>query len=222
MDDDAIAEPGLLEGHLRAFAGPDAPVATGGRIYLRWPGARPTWMPASHEAYYSGLDLGDAPCALEFPAYPYGANMAIARSLLLDLGGFDVELGRTGRNLISGEEKDLFRRVDRSGGRVVYVPDAVVHHLVLPGRVSRKWFLRRSWAQGRSDIAMGLIADGPMARSRLAARAGVHAARGARHAGRSVIATVRRADESQRMGGASQTLRWLGASCEGLARAFSG
>lgn len=221
MDDDAVAEPQLLEAHLRRLADPDGPVATGGRIYLRWPGPCPSWVPASQESYYSGLDLGDTTRAMPFPEYPYGANMAIRRDLLLELGGFSVELGRRGRNLISGEEKDLFLRVSKAGGRVAYVPDAIVHHHVLPERVSRRWLLRRSWAQGRSDITMSLVADGPMPARRLLARAGLHAWRAGTHAGALVGATAARREDSQRTRCASQSLRWLGAAYQGVTAAWS-
>lgn len=219
MDDDAVAEPGLLAAHLRQFAAPHRPAATGGRIYLRWPVQRPTWVPASLETFYSGLDLGDAIRQMIFPEYPYGANMAVRRAALLDIGGFDVELGRRGQNLISGEEKDLFLRLDRTGARVDYVGDAIVHHCVLPERTERGWLLRRSWAQGRSDIAMGLIARGPLPVWRLVARAGLHVWRGGIHAAGLVTATVTRHEEAERMRRASLALRWFGAAFEGVSRA---
>ena len=222
MDDDAVADPGLLEAHLRQLASRPGPVATGGRIYLRWPKVRPSWVPSALESYFSGLDLGDAPRRLAFPQYPYGANMAIRRDALVELGGFSVALGRRGRNLISGEEKDLFLRVSKRGDRVDYVPDAVVHHYVLPERASRSWFLRRSWAQGRSDIAMGLIADGPMPTRRLLARACLHAWRGVVNAFAMLVPTApSRRDTGWKMRRASMTLRWLGAAREGVALARS-
>lgn len=218
MDDDALAEPDLLAAHLRQFAAPHRPAATGGRIYLRWPVPRPAWVPPSLETFYSGLDLGDTTRRMFFPEYPYGANMAVRRDLLVDIGGFDVGLGRRGKNLISGEEKDLFLRVDRIGARVDYVADAVVHHCVLPERTRRAWLLRRSWAQGRSDISMGLIARGPLPARRLLARSGLHAVRAAIHAAALLTGVVMRRTEADRMHRASQTLRWLGAAFEGVSR----
>ena len=38
------------------------------------------------------------------------------------------------------------------GGRVVYAPAALVHHMVPVARLSRKFFLRRGYAQGISNI----------------------------------------------------------------------
>lgn len=217
MDDDAVAEPGLLEAHLAAFSSRPAPAATGGRILLRWPTQPPAWMPPSLASYYSGLDLGDELHPLVFPEYPYGVNMAVRRALLLELGGFSAELGRRGTNLISGEERDLFRRVAEVDGLVLYVPDAVAHHCVLPERVSRRWFLRRSWAQGRSDITLGVLARGRPAQGRIAARAGLHLLRAVRHLVVAVGYIVVPGAAGRRMRSASQTVRWLGAAREGLA-----
>lgn len=215
LDDDAVAEPDCLAAHLRAFAQQPAPVATAGRIYLRWPAERPSWVPVSQESYYSGLDLGDSYQLLTFPQYPYGANMAIDRQTLIDLGGFSVELGRIGTNLISGEEKDLFLRIHRLGRRVVYVPDAVVHHHVLEERTEKKWLLRRSLAQGRSDIVMDAIAKGPPPLARLTARTSLHWARSGRRLVALVGALVLRRDAAEIMTRAGLSLRWVGAAWEG-------
>lgn len=217
MDDDALAEPQLLGAHLAAFRADPAVVATGGRIHLRWPVAEPPWLPAALRPYYSGLDLGDAPRRLALPEYPYGANMAIRRDLLDRVGGFSIDLGRQGRSLLSGEEKDLFRRIGALGGEVWYAPDAVVHHCVLPDRISRRWLLRRSYAQGRSDIAMGAIAGVRPARGRLAARTALHAARAGRHGVAVPVALLRRDGRRRAVQRASQSMRWLGAAREGLA-----
>lgn len=215
LDDDAVAEPACIQAHLQAFTQEPLTVATAGRIYLRWPGVRPAWVPSSQESYYSGLDLGDEPQVLNFPQYPYGANMAIAKSTLSDIGGFSVSLGRSGTNLISGEEKDLFLRISQLGGMVRYVPDAVVHHHVLIERTERKWLLRRSLAQGRSDIVMDAIARGRPSFGRLAARTMLHWVRSIRRLFAFGKALVLRRNEAELMACASVTLRWIGAAWEG-------
>ncbi len=215
LDDDAIAEPEFLEAHLRSFTKDPSPIATGGRIYLRWPIERPRWVPVSQESFYSGLDLGDEPQLLEFPKYPYGANMAIDRKTLVDIGGFSIELGRSGNNLISGEERDLFLRVSQSGGLVVYVPDAIVHHCVLEERVQKKWLLRRSFAQGRSAVAMEVVAQGRPPLSRLMPRTLLHWARSAnRFIGLSKAVLLRRGP-AEVMDRAGNVLYWVGSAYEG-------
>ncbi len=215
LDDDAVAEPDCIAAHLRAFAREPAPVATAGRIRLAWPDERPSWVPVSQESLYSGLDLGDTPQVLTFPDYPYGANMAIDRKTLNELGGFSVKLGRSGTNLLSGEEKDLFLRISRLGKPVVYVPDAVAHHHVLEERTEPRWLLRRSLAQGRSEIVLDAITHGPPSLPRLTARTTLHWARAARRLATPAGAAIRRRDGAEIMAGACTSLRWIGAAWEG-------
>lgn len=69
------------------------------------------------------------------PLYPYsaglfgtGANFAVDRELVLDLGGFDEALG-AGSPAGGGEELDVFVRVLRAGRPLVYEPSAVVWHV---------------------------------------------------------------------------------------------
>jgi hypothetical protein len=58
-----------------------------------------------------------------------------------------------GRRLRSGEEHDLLDRVGAFGS-VVYEPAAAVEHEVLPDRLSRRWLLRRTYAGGRTRVAL--------------------------------------------------------------------
>jgi GT2 family glycosyltransferase len=67
--------------------------------------------------------------------YPYsagifgtGANFAVDRSLLLELGGFDEALG-AGSPAQGGEDLDAFVRVLLAGRRLVYEPSAIVWHV---------------------------------------------------------------------------------------------
>jgi GT2 family glycosyltransferase len=54
-------------------------------------------------------------------------NMAIHRSALLEVGGFDEDLG-PGTPFPGAEDADLGHRLLEAGFRIVYVPDAVIHH----------------------------------------------------------------------------------------------
>ena len=67
--------------------------------------------------------------------YPYsaglfgtGANFAVDRELIVDLGGFDEALG-AGSPAGGGEELDVFVRVLRAERALVYEPSAVVWHV---------------------------------------------------------------------------------------------
>ena len=63
----------------------------------------------------------------QFGAYGTGANFAVKRSLLFELGGFDEALG-VGSPTGGGEDIDWFVRVVLKGHTLVYQPDAVVWH----------------------------------------------------------------------------------------------
>ena len=51
----------------------------------------------------------------------YTANAAYRRDTLLKLGGFD-------ESLQTSEDSDVSARIRANGGRIVYVPNAVVKH----------------------------------------------------------------------------------------------
>lgn len=171
LDDDAVATDGWLSAHLGALCAADGPVATGGPVWLCWPGERPNWIPAERESFYSGLDLGRHPHRLAYPQFPYGANMAVRRDALEEVGGFSTRLGRRGTDLVSGEERELFRRLAARGGTITYVPGAAVYHHVLPERVRRRWLIRRSFAQGRSEVLLQSLAGGSVTPVGASARA---------------------------------------------------
>ena len=63
----------------------------------------------------------------QFGAYGTGANFAVQRHLLFQLGGFDEALG-VGSPTGGGEDIDWFLRVILKGHTLLYEPDAVVWH----------------------------------------------------------------------------------------------
>lgn len=68
--------------------------------------------------------------------------MGIKREVIEKVGVFNTELGRTGNNLLAGEEKDLFNRIRKAGGRILYFPNIGVKHCI-PGRRTTKEFVAR-------------------------------------------------------------------------------
>jgi cellulose synthase/poly-beta-1,6-N-acetylglucosamine synthase-like glycosyltransferase len=78
-------------------------------------------------------------------------NYSIRRAFLDQVGGFDVNLGRVGTNLLSNEELHMTQLALKLGWQVYYLPDAEVAHNVAPERMQRDWFLRRGWWQGISE-----------------------------------------------------------------------
>ncbi len=71
----------------------------------------------------------------ESPLYPYsagvfgaGANFAVSRAVLKEVGGFNEALG-AGTPSGGGEDLNMFMRIVLAGHRLVYEPSAVVSHV---------------------------------------------------------------------------------------------
>lgn len=163
VDDDALPRDGWLAGILAPFA--DARVAVvGGRVALRYLSDPPPWWDHTFDDYLSFYDLGREPIDLATrPWYdsPRGANMAVRRSALLDIGGFNLRLGPRDDRHTVGEESDLCLRLLARGHRVRYVPDSIVDHLVDPRRLDPAWLHRRAFWNGWSE-AIIVLANRPL------------------------------------------------------------
>ncbi|MCZ2822752.1 glycosyltransferase [Modestobacter sp. VKM Ac-2977] len=116
-DDDCRPETGWIEGLLEGLSADDAVVATGAVVPLG-------------EGFLSGMTHATG----ERQTHPiatnplgHGANMAMRRQALEDIGGFDEQLG-AGAPLRAADDWDVFLRLLRTGGALVYVPGAVVRH----------------------------------------------------------------------------------------------
>jgi glycosyltransferase involved in cell wall biosynthesis len=154
LDDDAVASPQWLTVFYRAYQANEKLAIAGGRVSLLWAeGVQPPrWLSARLAGNLGAYDLGQSMTLIEQPQLtPRGLNYSIRRSFLDQVGGFDVNLGRVGKNLLSNEELHMTEMALERGWQVAYLPDAHVAHHVAPERLNRNWFLRRSWWQGISE-----------------------------------------------------------------------
>jgi glycosyltransferase involved in cell wall biosynthesis len=157
IDDDAFAVPEWLQSLYEGFQGPARPAAIGGKVELTPIDERVHRLPPNAKGFLGELDLGSETKQISFPVVPFGLNMAVRRQVLLELDGFSTRLGRHGTSLLSNEEVEFFRRVNEAGGVVLYEPRAVVRHRVAPERLTSRWMLRRSFAQGRSHCIINEV-----------------------------------------------------------------
>ncbi|HWQ57282.1 MAG TPA: glycosyltransferase [Bryobacteraceae bacterium] len=152
IDDDAIAAPDLLERIDQVFkAHPDAG-AVGGRIDLRLPGQLPWWYSDYFDGYYSKFDLKvvEVTRASEVWQYPFGANISLSRVALESVGGFNIRMGRIGRDCSGGEEIDACCRIAHAGYGIYYTPFASVEHVVFPSRLYWDHIAKTARAAGRN------------------------------------------------------------------------
>lgn len=154
MDDDAVASPEWLQALLSAFDrfGAEAQAA-GGRVDPLWDAARPEWLHDELLGYVSVVNWGGKARFANPKEWVAGTNIAFRKQALTDAGGFSIHLGRnkSGLSLLSNDEIETIARIRARGGQLLYVPDAVVEHLVPKDRLTQAWFRRRVAWQAVSD-----------------------------------------------------------------------
>jgi GT2 family glycosyltransferase len=78
--------------------------------------------------YGSSPDPERLPASVDLPGLGVSACCAIRRSALNRTGGFNTNLGPGSLRFNSGEDIDLFHRIVRTGGILLYEPAAMVRH----------------------------------------------------------------------------------------------
>ncbi|MEQ8752327.1 MAG: glycosyltransferase [Coleofasciculus sp. G1-WW12-02] len=154
LDDDAVASPQWLSVLLDAYQQNDKLAIAGGKVTLIWPPGvePPNWISPELAGNLGLYDLGDSVVYIKEPGLtPRGLNYSIRRTFLEQIGGFDPNLGRKGKKLLSNEELYMTELALKQGWQVAYIPDAVAAHNVAPERLKRSWFLQRGWWQGISE-----------------------------------------------------------------------
>ena len=155
LDDDAVASPQWLASLLAVYQTNDKVAIAGGKVTLLWPPGvinPPAWLSDDLASGLGAYDLGDQVQYIKSPNLtPRGLNYSLRKTFLDAVGGFDVNLGRVGKNLLSNEELHMTQLALKQGWHVVYVPDALAAHNVSPARLKPGWFLSRSWWQGISE-----------------------------------------------------------------------
>lgn len=156
VDDDAVAAPDWAAAVLRAVhEGGRRPALIGGRILPAWEAPLPAWWPNRLRGILSLVEAeargeygsDELPPGLE----PCGANVIVHVSTLLELGGFWTR-GRCGTSLLSDDEVQVARRMQRAGYSVRHDSRIVVHHCIQAVRLTPRWLLSRLYWQGVSAV----------------------------------------------------------------------
>jgi GT2 family glycosyltransferase len=151
IDDDVFVEPGWLDAVRARFVDP-AVVGVAGRIALTMEHERPEWLTTDLETWYAALDLGDEDHELAPGQHGWTANFTVRRETALAVGGFNEQFGPGNRTWYN-DDIDFSGRM-RSAGTIWYAADARVLHRVGRERLTRRWLLRRTYLQGRSNAAL--------------------------------------------------------------------
>jgi len=163
-DDDVVVAPTWLAVIRETFE--DSAVAlAGGPVAPQWEQPAPRWLRrgVKNDRLWAPLALIDyGPTACELGERTLlGANMAIRRDVMRQVGGFSTALGKLRGTLRSGEDDDLCQRVQAAGFCAWYVPRAIVHHSVPSHRMRLRYYL--AWFYW-SGVTLALLdSHGPQA-----------------------------------------------------------
>ncbi len=151
IDDDAFAQADFVAAISQYFLENKEIIAIGGKIIPKYEEKAPRWMSKHLLPLVAALDMGDRTKPFPKGKSPIGANMSIRKEAFEKHGGFDVNLGRKGNALEGSEEKDFFFRLTKAGATVVYLPQAVVHHIIPAKRVSDDYIKNQAIGIGKSE-----------------------------------------------------------------------
>jgi len=166
-DDDVVVGAQWLTDIRTAMADPHVALV-GGIVHPRWECRPPWWLRAVTTTYgplaapLAILDYG--PDAIDLgPRTVLGANMAVRGQVLRRVGGFATFVGKRRGTLMSGEDRELCRRVQAAGQTARYVPAMRVQHWIPRHRMRVGYYIRWFFWSGITHAR--LDADGPSRRS---------------------------------------------------------
>jgi len=142
-DDDVCPEPDWLETVITSMSRYTCD-ACGGYIAPIWETPPPDWLTERFHGFLAiKMDTSGPYQVTTVKDAPFGANMAFRRSVFDRVGKFDTSRGRKGSELASGEDGEMFERMLAADMKIMYLPDANVHHRVEAYRVTKKYL--RKW-----------------------------------------------------------------------------
>lgn len=147
LDDDVTIQPGWAAALREGFARHPGDVALQGRIRMPRSVREDPDLTARILMRRTHV-LVDPPNGHHSPRTLTGANFAVRRSTLKRLGGFNEALGPGASGLC--DDTDLGWRLLEAGGRIDYVPGAVVEHHYHRERLDEAYFVDYFTRQGRS------------------------------------------------------------------------
>jgi len=160
-DDDVLPSPGWLAAFVRVFSETGADYAAG-RILPLWEAPPPRWLTPSLHGVLAIPDGGTRRLILSGnhdQIMPIGANMAIRRTVLDTVGGWNPDLGKLKDTLRTGEDHEFALRLGAAGLKGAYEPEASVLHRVPAERLRLAYFAR--WYYDNGQIVAGLERNYP-------------------------------------------------------------
>ena len=143
LDDDSFVAQDYLMQLDKSLQQCEDAIAFGGRIApLFESGQTPSWLCHWTYTWVSAINMGNDITLFKDKKYPIGANMGIRRDAIEMVGDFNTDLGRSYKNLMAGEEKDLFLRLRQLNDKIYYFPSVFVEHVIPPQRTTKEYIIK--------------------------------------------------------------------------------
>jgi glycosyltransferase involved in cell wall biosynthesis len=156
IDDDAVAEADWAAELLAEVDRRKLDVACG-MVLPRWSMKPPRWLGPSLYSRLAVHDPAKMTAASESDRIQnyFSANVCFRRRAFELFGKFREDLGVAGANPMSGEDTELFNRINACGGAIGFALHARVHHMIPAERMRRKYLWRKSFAFGYGSAVAG-------------------------------------------------------------------
>jgi len=160
LDDDVYVCQGWLVAILDCFQRTGA-AAVGGRTLAHWEGEPEAAVRASQRLTVDN-DLGECDREVRTRATPGGGNAAFRHEVFAGGLRFATNLGRIGTMLLSGEDSELFRRMQKEGQPIWHCAGAVVAHRIAGERLTAAYLVEKKYWFGISYAVIDLRLHGKL------------------------------------------------------------
>lgn len=160
-DDDVEVTPEWLQAYFEAFTSVQPmPGVVAGQVEPLWLAPKPQWYPdEEHREHLLGIyrNRGNSLIPMPEGELPVGANFAILRDIVSQIGGFDERVGFSYNRrhpMIGGEDSLFTLKAKQAGYPIYYQPSAKVMHKISDRKLTKTHFLKRNFWQGVTTIVV--------------------------------------------------------------------
>ncbi|WPU65840.1 glycosyltransferase [Peredibacter starrii] len=153
LDDDAIPNDQYwAQRYIEFFNSNPECYAVGGEVFPNFETQAPRWIleNQSFKNYLSILEF-ESTRKISNKEWLVGANIAYRRELFDLVGLFNPNLGRKGHNLLSSDEIEIQKKAEKLGLEFYLLKGVSVSHFIHKERLTKRWFIKRNFWQGRSN-----------------------------------------------------------------------
>ena len=151
VDDDATVNQEYLQSYYDFFEKHTFAAAAGGAVIPRYETEKPKWMSYYTEQLISCYFYKGEKIKQFKRGFPCGGNSAYRKKVFDEIGLFNVDLGRSGNNLIGAEEKDIFDKMRSRKLTFYYLPQAILYHIIPQKKLTNEYFRNLTISIGRSE-----------------------------------------------------------------------